>query len=65
LIVVAIVRLHVLHHTLDPFGIVVAGLAVAVVLVLAGLVGARFVRRRADAVPPEPGTGTRPSAIDA
>jgi hypothetical protein len=47
----------VLHHSLNPFGIVFAGLAIAVVIVLAGLVGARLVRKRADAVPPEPGSG--------
>jgi hypothetical protein len=56
--VVATVHLHVLHHSLDPFGIVLAGLAIAVVIVLAGLVGARLVRNNTDTTPPEPGTGT-------
>ena len=54
---VASIHLHVIHHSLGPFGIVLAGLAIAVVVVLAGLIGARFVRKRADALPPEPGSG--------
>ena len=62
---VATVHLHVLHHSLDPFGIVLAGLAIAVVIVLAGLVGARLVRKKADTVPPEPGNGTELTAPDA
>ena len=51
----ATVHLRVLHHTLDPLGIVLAGLAIAVIVVLVGLVGARLLRKPTDAVPPVPG----------
>jgi hypothetical protein len=44
---------------------VLAGLAIAVVIVLAGLVGARLVRKKADTVPPQPGNGTELTATDA
>ncbi len=62
---VAAVHLHVLHHSLDPFGIVLAGLAIAVVIVLAGLVGARLVRKKTDTVPPQRGTGAELRAPNA
>ena len=60
----ATLHLHVLHHTLDPFGIVLAGLAIAGVLVLAGLLGARLVRKPTDTTPPESATSTESSTSD-
>ena len=51
----ATVHLRVLHHTLDPLGMVLAGLAIAVIVVLVGLVGARLLRKTTDRAPPVPG----------
>lgn len=63
--VVATVHLHVLHHSLDPFGIVLAGLAIAAVIVLAGLVSARLIGKKTGAAPAEPGGSTDPNTLDA
>jgi hypothetical protein len=49
---IATVRLHVLHHTLDPLGIVLAALAIATVLVLACFLASRALGRK-----PSQGTG--------
>jgi len=46
-LVLATIHLHVLHHTLDPLGIVLAALVVAVGVVLVSLLIAQLVRRRA------------------
>jgi len=45
--VLATVHLHILHHTLDPFGIVLAGLALTTAVVGVSVVVAWLIRRRA------------------
>jgi hypothetical protein len=54
----ATVHLRVLHHTLDPLGIALAGLAVAVLVVLVAVVGARLIRPTSDAAQPGATTGS-------
>jgi hypothetical protein len=41
------IHVRVLHHSLDPFGIVVAALTVAAIVLVTGLAVAGVVRRRA------------------
>jgi hypothetical protein len=62
--VVATVHLHVLHHTLDPLGIVLAGVAIAAVVVLVCLLASRLIRRRPPAAASEPGAPTEPGTLD-
>jgi hypothetical protein len=62
--VLATVHLHVLHHTLDPFGIVLAALALAAVLILAGLVGSRLIGKKSHGEHSEIGQGSGSSAAD-
>jgi hypothetical protein len=60
----ATVHLRVLHHTLDPLGIALAGLAIAVVIVLVALVGARLLRTPTEGAPPGPGATTGSGKTD-
>jgi FlaG/FlaF family flagellin (archaellin) len=46
-------------------GIVLAGLAIAAVIVLAGLVSARLIGKTTGAAPAEPGGSTDPNTLDA
>ena len=60
---IATVHLHVLHRTLDPLGIVLAALSLAIVIVLVGFVAAWLIRRRAPV--PAPGLpGAETSTLD-
>jgi hypothetical protein len=45
--VLATVHLHILHHTLDPLGIVLAALSLLAVVVSVSVIAARLIRRRA------------------
>jgi hypothetical protein len=44
--VLATVHLHILRHTLDPLGIVLAALSLLVVVVGVSVIAARLIRRR-------------------
>jgi hypothetical protein len=60
----AAVHVHVLQHTLDPFGIVLAALTLAAVLVLAGLGGSRLIGKKSHSGQSEIGQGKGTSAAD-
>jgi hypothetical protein len=62
--VLAIVHVHVLQHTLDPFGIVLVALALAGALVIAGLVGSRLIGKTRHSGQSEIGHGKESGAVD-
>jgi hypothetical protein len=45
--VLATVHLHILHHTLDPLGIVLAGLSLLAVVASVGVIVAWLIKRHA------------------
>jgi hypothetical protein len=45
--VLATVHLHILHHTLDPLGIALAGLSLLAVVASVSVIAAWLIRRRA------------------
>jgi uncharacterized iron-regulated membrane protein len=54
--VLATVHLHILHHTLDPLGIVLAALCLAVVVVSVSVIAAWLIKRHARVTDPAANT---------
>lgn len=48
----ATVHLHILHHTLDPFGIVLVGLSLLAVVASVSVIAAWLIKRRARVADP-------------